>query len=140
MLSEKVTDEIKRYMKKYPDKRSAIMPALHMAQREVGWLPDEVIHDVAGVLDLTETEVGSVASFYTMYFREKVGKHVVFFCTDLPCALVGQTKCLSISRRSWAAKPGIQPRMVRSRCEAECLGGAIMPQSCWSMAKSTSKT
>ncbi len=124
MLSEKVKTEIKNYMTKYPDKRSAIMPALHLAQREAGWLPDEVIHDVAGLLDLTETEVGSVASFYTMYFREKVGKHVVFFCNDLPCALAGADKMLEHIEKKLGCKAGqtTADGTITLR-EAECLGG-----------------
>lgn len=124
MLSEKAKTEIKSYMKKYPDKRSAIMPALHIAQREVGWLPDDTIRDVAGLLDLTETEVGSVASFYTLYFREKVGKHVVFFCTDLPCALAGADKMLEHIEKKLGCKAGqtTEDGTITLR-EAECLGG-----------------
>ena len=76
-------------MKEYPLSRSAVMPALYVAQAEYGWLPKEAIDEVASELGLTPTEVGSVASFYTMYHLKPVGRHVVEFCTDLPCALVG---------------------------------------------------
>ena len=95
MLSDSAKTEIKALMAKYPDKRSAIMPVLHLVQAEVGWLPDEAIRQVADLLGLTSTEVNSVATFYTMYAREKPGQHTVFFCTDLPCALRGADKFLA---------------------------------------------
>jgi NADH-quinone oxidoreductase subunit E len=124
MLSEKARSEIKSYMKKYPDSRSALMPALHIAQREVGWLPDEAIRDVAQLLGLTETEVGSVASFYTMYYREKVGQHVIFFCNDLPCALAGADEMLEHLEHKLGCKAGetTADGMITLR-NAECLGG-----------------
>src|SRR5574337_469811 len=124
MLSEKAIAEIKTQMAKYPSERSAIMPALYIAQREYGWLPDEAIKEVADLLGLTVTEVGSVASFYTMYFREKVGKHVVSFCNDLPCALAGADKMLEHIEKKLGCKAGqtTADGMITLR-EAECLGG-----------------
>src|SRR5574341_547135 len=124
MLSEKAIAEIKTQMAKYPSERSAIMPALYIAQREYGWLPDEAIKEVADLLGLTVTEVGSVASFYTMYFREKVGKHVVSFCTDLPCALVGAEEMLAHIERKLECQTGqtTADGIITLR-EAECLGG-----------------
>lgn len=65
------------------------MPALYVAQKEYGWLPQEAIDEVAAEMEMTSTEVGSVASFYTMYYLKPVGAHVLDFCTDLPCALAG---------------------------------------------------
>jgi len=124
MLSDKAREEIKQTIAKYPHKRSAIMPALHIAQREVGWLPKEAIKDVADLFELTETEVGSVASFYTMYFDEPVGKHVVFFCTDLPCALRGAEQALEHLERKLGCKAGQTSADGKITLhEAPCLGG-----------------
>lgn len=89
MLSDAARQKIQELKKKYPQPRSAVMPALYVAQQEYGWLPIEAINAVASELDMTPTEVGSVASFYTMYHLKAVGNHVIEFCTDLPCALVG---------------------------------------------------
>lgn len=124
MLSDKTIEEIKKHISKYPDKRSAIMPALHLAQREVGWLPDGALDDIAGLLDLSRTEVGSVASFYTMYFREKIGKHQIFFCADLPCALRGAEEMLEHLEHKLGCKSGqtTADGAITLR-EAECLGG-----------------
>ena len=124
MLSDKTREEIKKYIAKYPDKRSAIMPALHLAQREIGWLPDPALDDLAELLGLTRTEVGSVASFYTMYFREKVGKHQIFFCADLPCASRGADEMLEHLEHKLGCKSGetTADGKIFLR-EAECLGG-----------------
>jgi NADH-quinone oxidoreductase subunit E len=124
MLSDKAKNEIQTLMSKYPDQRSAIMPALHLAQREVGWLPDAAIKDVADLLQLTTTEVNSVATFYTMYAREKPGQHTVFFCTDLPCALRGADEMLEHIEHKLGCKAGQTSAdgKVTLR-DAECLGG-----------------
>jgi NADH-quinone oxidoreductase subunit E len=92
MLSDSAKAQIQALRAQYPDARSAIMPALYIVQQEYGWLPGEAIDQVAELMELTSTEVGSVASFYTMYHLQPTGRHVVDFCTDLPCALVGAEK------------------------------------------------
>jgi NADH-quinone oxidoreductase subunit E len=89
MLSNTAKEKIQQLKTKYPSSRSAVMPSLYIAQEEYGWLPKEAIDEVAGELGMTPTEVGSVASFYTMYHLKAVGQHVIEFCTDLPCALAG---------------------------------------------------
>jgi NADH-quinone oxidoreductase subunit E len=124
MLSEKAKASIQTLMASYPDKRSAIMPALHLTQREYGWLPDEALQELAGLFGLTTTEIGSVASFYTMYFREKQGKHVVMFCTDLPCALVGAERMMEHIEHKLGCKAGQTTADGKLTVrEAECLGG-----------------
>lgn len=89
MLTEAAKEKIRGLKTKYPSTRSAIMPSLYVAQQECGWLPIGALEDVATELGMTTTEVGSVASFYTMYHLKPVGEHVIDFCTDLPCALAG---------------------------------------------------
>lgn len=106
MLSDSAKSKIKLEMANYPDARSAIMPALYIAQEEYGWLPQEAIDQVAQVIGLTSTEVGSVASFYTMFYLKAVGRHVVEFCTDLPCALVGAEEVYARLRKKLGLKPG----------------------------------
>lgn len=89
MLSAAAKEKIQQLKTKYPNTRSAVMPALYVAQEEFGWLPKDALDAVAAELGMTSTEVGSVASFYTMYHLKPVGRHVIEFCTDLPCALAG---------------------------------------------------
>jgi NADH-quinone oxidoreductase subunit E len=89
VLSENVKAQIKQFKGKYPDPKSALLTALHVAQREYGWLSPEVMGDVAKVMDLPPTEVASVASFYTMFNRQPVGKNLIQVCTNISCSLLG---------------------------------------------------
>lgn len=111
-------------MEKYPAPRSAIMPALHLAQRECGWLPDEAVQDLSELLGLSTTEINSVATFYTMYAREKRGEHTVYFCTDLPCALRGADELMEHIEHKLDCKAGETTANGKVTLkDAECLGG-----------------
>lgn len=89
MLSEKAQAEIKEIMTRYPVKRSAILPALWIAQREYGYLSEEAMRSVARLLEINPTEVYGVATFYTMYSLKPTGKYVIQVCRTLSCALCG---------------------------------------------------
>jgi NADH-quinone oxidoreductase subunit E len=81
-------DEVREIAARYPDSRSAVLPALRIAQeRHDGWLPVEAFEEVADALDLTPAYCQAVASFYDMYHLAPVGKHLVEVCTNLSCAL-----------------------------------------------------
>jgi NADH-quinone oxidoreductase E subunit len=105
MLTDTSRAEIQAHILKYPTKRSAIIPALHIAQREHGYVNSEAIHDVAELLELEPTEVRSVAGFYSLFYKEPVGKYVIHFCNDLPCALRGADEML----QRLCSKLGIEP-------------------------------
>ena len=87
-LAEKYTDEVQQILSKYPPegKRSAVMPLLFLAQREEGYINKAAMHDIAKILDITETDVASIVRFYTLYHDRKEGKYHMQVCTDLPCA------------------------------------------------------
>lgn len=89
MWSEKEQQELDEILKKYPNKLSAILPALYLAQREKNWLDGGDIAAVAEALDVSITHVHSIIGFYTLLRKEPVGKYMVQVCTDLPCALRG---------------------------------------------------
>lgn len=89
MLAEKYAARIQKIFGKYPDKRSAVMPMLYIAQEEYGWVSPEGIHEVAELCDLDPTQVKSIAGFYTMYSEKPKGKYWLQVCTDLACALKG---------------------------------------------------
>jgi NADH-quinone oxidoreductase subunit E len=95
-LVKKYPKEVKQIMAKYPPehKRSAVMPLLYLAQREDGYVTRDALKDIAGMLDVTETEVASIVGFYTLYHDEKAGKYRMQVCTDLPCALRGADQFL----------------------------------------------
>jgi NADH-quinone oxidoreductase subunit E len=82
-------EEIQEVAARYPVRRSAIMPALHLAQERYGWLPPEALREVADALDLTPAYCQAVASFYDMYHLEPVGRHMIEVCTNVSCALLG---------------------------------------------------
>jgi NADH-quinone oxidoreductase subunit E len=82
-------EEIQEVADRYPVRRSAIMPALHLAQERYGWLPPEALREVADALELTPAYCQAVASFYDMYHLEPVGRHVIEVCTNVSCALLG---------------------------------------------------
>jgi NADH-quinone oxidoreductase subunit E len=87
-------EDIQKAAGRYPQRRSAIMPALRMAQERHGWLSPEALREVASALDLTPAYCKAVASFYDMYHLEPVGRHMVEVCTNISCALVGAQQVL----------------------------------------------
>jgi NADH-quinone oxidoreductase E subunit len=91
MLTDKYADEIRALLEKYPAdrRRSAVMPLLHLAQREYGYITRAALEEVAQLSGITPTEVGTVAGFYTLYRSQPSGRYTLQVCTDLPCALHG---------------------------------------------------
>jgi NADH-quinone oxidoreductase subunit E len=81
--------EIEAAMAKYPDFRSAAIPALHAAQRLHGWCSPEALEQVACVMRLTPGYLTAVATFYDMFYMEPVGRHRIFVCTNISCSLRG---------------------------------------------------
>jgi NADH-quinone oxidoreductase subunit E len=91
ILSADSLKRIEREVAKYPpeQKQSAVMSALAIAQEQHGWLPNELMEEVAGVLGMPPVWVYEVATFYNMYNLKPLGKYKVVICTNLPCALSG---------------------------------------------------
>lgn len=89
MLKDKYADRIAAIFSKYPDKRSAVMPLLYLAQEEYGHITDESFTEISALVGVDATQVRSIAGFYTMFREEPKGKYWLQVCTDLPCALRG---------------------------------------------------
>jgi NADH-quinone oxidoreductase subunit E len=81
--------EIEAHMAKYPDTRSASIPALMAAKRKYGWITPEAFEQVACVMRLTPAYLAAVATFYDMLDSEPVGRKVVYVCTNISCSLCG---------------------------------------------------
>ena len=96
MLSEKYAQEIDTILAKYPpdQKRSAVMPLLYLAQRADGFITKQAMNEIAAILGIEPTEVGSIVGFYTLYSDKPVGTYRLQVCTDLPCALRGADEFL----------------------------------------------
>jgi len=107
-FQEKFTNEIQKIFEKYPpeQKRSAVMPLLYLAQREMGYVDNHAINDIAEILDITSTEVAAIIGFYTLYHDEPAGKIRIQVCTDLPCALRGADQFLAALCRALGIRPG----------------------------------
>ena len=90
-LQEKYSGEIETILAKYPpdQKRSAVMSLLFLAQREQGFITRQALIEIAEILGLEPTDVGSLVGFYSLYYDESAGKYRIQVCTDLPCALRG---------------------------------------------------
>jgi NADH-quinone oxidoreductase subunit E len=84
--SEKIVEDL---LSRYPTKRAACLPVLHLCQRQQGWISVEVIDYVARRLDLATSEVQGVVTFYTMYHQHPVAPNVVWVCRTLSCELRG---------------------------------------------------
>ena len=80
---------IEAQMAKYPDTRSATIPALHIVQREHGWCSPTAIEQAACVLRLTPAYLTAVATFYDMFSTTPKGRHDVYVCTNISCSLLG---------------------------------------------------
>jgi NADH-quinone oxidoreductase subunit E len=85
MLSEVTKARILVLMDRYPHRRSALLPALYLAQEEAGFVSEESMVEISSLLHLTPADVKSVASYYTMYFKKPIGRHTVDICTNLSC-------------------------------------------------------
>ena len=95
-LRDKYSIEIQHFLAKYPPerKRSAVMPLLFLAQRDSGRVSQESMAEIAEILEISTTEVASIAGFYSLFHEEPGGRYRIQVCTDLPCALRGAEKFL----------------------------------------------
>jgi NADH-quinone oxidoreductase E subunit len=99
--------EIREIAAQYPEARSAILPALHLAQkRNDGWLPPQALEEVGTALGVTPAYCQAVASFYDMLHLAPVGRHLVEVCTNISCALVGAQQVVEAFERELGARPG----------------------------------
>ena len=124
-MSSTLYEEIQQVKQAYPQPRSAVIPALRLAQaRYGGWLPEEAFREVADALDVTPAYCFSIASFYDMFHTEPVGRHLVEVCTNVSCALSGAQDVVEALERELgvhvgetSTDGGVTLRTV------ECLGG-----------------
>jgi NADH-quinone oxidoreductase subunit E len=123
MLSEQTRQAIIDLQKKYPERRSALIPALHLAQNEVGYLPRGTQNEVADLFDIDANEVNAVVTFYDMFFEKPVGKHVIHVCKNVSCMLRGADEVLSkLCEKLHIAAGGTTTDGEFTVIASECLG------------------
>ncbi|XP_053402141.1 NADH dehydrogenase [ubiquinone] flavoprotein 2, mitochondrial-like [Mercenaria mercenaria] len=117
-------------IKNYPEghEAAACIPLLDLAQRQHGWVPLSVMHAVADLLKMPRMRVYEVATFYTMFNREPVGKYLVQMCTTTPCMLngVGSDVIMDCVREELGIKVGETTKDGKfTLVEVECLGACV---------------
>lgn len=125
MLSQQAVNEINREISKYPpdQKQAALMATLTIAQREVGHLSKEVMDWVAGFLNVPAIRVRELATFYSMYDLEPVGKYKLCVCSNISCMLRGSDEVIQHIENRLGIKVGeTTPDGKISLKEVECLG------------------
>jgi NADH-quinone oxidoreductase E subunit len=125
MISEQAKQRMRDLAARYPVARSAVMPALYIAQQEEGYITRDGLQAVAEAIGLTVDDVESVATFYTMYYKQQPGKKVVKVCTSISCylrncdALVDQLETrLGIKRGETTADGNFT--LMTAECLASC--------------------
>ena len=122
-FSEAGKKEFERLMTRYPDKGAVILPALHLAQKELGYVSDEAIVHIAQLLGTSPARIEGVATFYTMYNRKPVGKYHVQICRNISCSLLGAEHLIAHVSKKLGVKPGETTADGKfTLTKVECLG------------------
>jgi NADH-quinone oxidoreductase subunit E len=125
-LTAHVREEIDRWVAKFPPdrKRSAIISALHAAQHENGgFLTTEIMDAVADYLELPPIQVYEIATFYSMFATQPVGRHHLSVCTNISCMLRGAQEVVDYVEHKLGIKTGesTPDGRIYLKCEDECL-------------------
>lgn len=123
MLPEEAVHEIKSIIRKYPDRRSALLPSLYIAQSHLGHLPHHCLNTVASLLDLPEAHVRGVASFHVMFRHGPGGRHLVQLCTNVSCMSTVSPEILDALKKEFGLTFGVTtPDKRFTLIEGECIG------------------
>ncbi|MGH7762730.1 MAG: NADH-quinone oxidoreductase subunit NuoE [Candidatus Dormibacteraceae bacterium] len=131
-LSPHLIEEIKALPARYPQPRSAVMPALDLAQEELGYLTPEAMTEVATALQLDAGYVEGVATFYTLFHLEPIGKHRFYMCTNLSCTLRGAEEMVQHLRGAIGVREAgeVSQDGLFSYEEVECMGACEYAPMC----------
>ena len=122
-FSEAGRAEFDRLLTRYPDRKAVILPALHLAQKEFGYVSDEAIVYIAGLVGTSPADIEGIATFYTMYNRVPVGKYHVQICRNISCSLLGAEHLIAHVSRKLGVNPGeTTPDGKFTLAKVECLG------------------
>ena len=125
MLTEETKQAILKLQKLYPVKRSALIPALHLAQTEQGYLPKEIQAEVATLFEIDANEVNAIVTFYDMFYEKPVGKHILHVCKNVSCMLRGadgllEKLCQKLQVDDSGTSADSEFTIVASECLAAC--------------------
>lgn len=123
--------KIQALISNHETKQSALIPVLREVQNEYGYLSNESMEEVAGILELSPSSIQNVATFYTMFFREPVGKHVIWLCRTLSCALRGAEEiehhlCHKLGVKTGETTEDGKITLMEAECLASCGTAPVM--------------
>lgn len=123
--------KLQEILERYPTKMAATLPLLHLCQEQNGWVSEEVIQFVSHRLDVSPAHVQGVVTFYTLYNQKPVGKHQVWVCRTLPCALRGAYDVLAHCEKKLGihagdTTPDGKVTLRTAECLASCGTGPMM--------------
>jgi NADH-quinone oxidoreductase subunit E len=123
MLSEQERKKIEEEARLHEYPRAAISEALLIVQETRGWVPDEALPEVAGLLGVSTADVEAIATFYELIFRRPVGKHVIMLCDSVSCWVTGEERILDhLQKRLGVGLGGTTPDGQFTLLPAGCLG------------------
>jgi len=123
MLTQENKNKIDALKKQFPDTRSITISALHIAQEQYGWVSEDSMKEIASLLNLPESHVIGVATFYSMFNKKPVGKFHIQVCTNISCQLLGAEKISQYLCKKLNIKVGETTSDKKfTVSEVECLG------------------
>ncbi len=130
-LPREYEERIESIKKLYPDQRSAVMPALYLAQEHFGYISDDAVLWVSDRVNIPPVHVREVATFYTMFYKKPVGRYHFQVCRTLSCAIVGARKLTDHLHSKLKILPGeVSEDGMWSYEEVECLGSCGTAPMC----------
>jgi NADH-quinone oxidoreductase E subunit len=124
ILSDETIRQIKARMARYPVRRSAILPALTAAYKQVGHLNPAIYREIARVIDVPYIEIAEAASFYTMFPKQEVGRYLIQVCHNISCSLRGADNLIAYIEQKLGITLGeTTPDKLFTLIAVECLGG-----------------
>ncbi len=123
ILTQESIKEIKEKAAKYPRKKSAILPALTVAYRQLGYVDEEIYRDISKVIGVPHVEVAEAATFYTMFPKQPRGKYLIQVCHNISCALLGADSLITYLEEKLGIKKGETTEdKLFTLISVECLG------------------
>ncbi len=130
-FSEAQLGEVRRLQALYPDRQAALLPVLRMAQDTFGYVSPEVEVYVAGLFELSPAHVHEVVTFYTLFFQQPVGRHVISVCHNLSCSLRGAEEVVAhlqerLGIEAGETTPDGRVTLLRVECLCACEAAPMM--------------
>ena len=123
MLSPEVKNKISELKNRYPQRKTAILPAMHIVLEEVGHYNQKILRTIAEILELSPIEVEQTVSFYTYFPKEGEGKYNIQVCTNVSCMLLGAESLVKFLEDKLKIKVGeTTPDKMFTLSTVECLG------------------